>query len=170
MIAIESTQTRKTFAPHGMQAWYVCPKLEHYRCYKVYVPKTRAERIFDTVSFHPHLCKSPVLQPIEKEFIVANKLTSALKNLEKQNAPQYSKENKTIQALETLSNIFLQHMEHKRGINNTQYPRVIKFAKNPITPSPRVNQQTLAPKHVIPPYPSPTEHAPTRVHINTIQD
>ena len=64
VIAFESTQTRKTFEPHGMQAWYIGPTLENYRCYKVYVPKTRAEIIFDTVSFYPHLCKSPVFQPI----------------------------------------------------------------------------------------------------------
>ena len=106
-----------------------------------------------------------MLQPIEQAVIAENKLTSALQNLEKQNAPQYSKENKTIQALETLSNIFLQQMERKRSSNTTQSPRVIKFAKNPITPSPRVNQQTLAPTHVIPPDPPPTEHAPTpRTH------
>ena len=165
VIAFESKQTRKTFAPHGMQAWYVGPTLENYRCYKVYVSKTRSARIFDTVSFYPHLCKSPVLQPIEQAVIAANNLTSSLQNLEKKNAPQYSKENKTIQALENLSNIFLQQMERKRSSNTTKYPRVIKFANNPITPYPRVNQQTLAPTHVISPDPPPTEYAPTpRTH------
>ena len=64
---------------------------------------------------------------------------------------EYSKENKTIKALEKLSNIFLQQMERKRGSNTTQYPRV--------------NQQKLALTHVIPPDPPPTEHAPTpRTH------
>ena len=56
-------------------------------------------------------------------------------------------------------------MERKRSSNTTQSPRVIKFAKNPITSSPRVNQQTLAPTYVIPPDLQPTEHAPTpRTH------
>ena len=147
VIEFESTQTRKIFSPHGIQAWYVGPTLEHYICYKIYVPKTKAERICDTVSLYPHLCKSPVIQPIEQAVIAATKLTTEIKNLKKQNTPQNSKENKTIQALETLYNIFLQKMERKRSINTTQSPRVIKYTKKPITPSARVNQQTLAPTH-----------------------
>ena len=66
IIAFELTQTRKLFAPHGVPAWYIGPTLGHHRCYRVYVPKTRAGRICDTVSFHSHLCKSPVLQQIEQ--------------------------------------------------------------------------------------------------------
>ena len=81
IIAFESTQTKKSFAPHGAPACYIGPMLEHYRCYRVYVPKTRAERICDTVSFHPYLCKSPVLQPNEQAVIAASKLTKALQNL-----------------------------------------------------------------------------------------
>jgi len=47
-------------APPGCKI--IAFELEHYRFYKVYhVPKTRAERISDTVSFHPHLCETPVL-------------------------------------------------------------------------------------------------------------
>ena len=48
-IAFESTQSRKSFASHGIPAWYIGPTLEYYRCYKVYVPKTRAERVCDTI-------------------------------------------------------------------------------------------------------------------------
>ena len=77
-------------------AWYIGPTLGHYRCYRVYVPKTRAGRICDTVSFHPNLCKSPVLQQIEQAIIAANKLTTKLQNFEKQNTPLNSKDNKTL--------------------------------------------------------------------------
>ena len=41
----------------------------------------------DTVAFHPHLCKLPVLQPIEQAVIAANKLTTVRQNFEKQHAP-----------------------------------------------------------------------------------
>ena len=173
VIAFESPQNRNTFAPHGVQAWYVGPTMEHYRCYKIYVPKTRAERICDTVSFHPYLCKSPVLQPIEQAVIAANKLTTALQNFEKQNAPHNTKENKTIQALETLSNIFLQRIKHKSNNNTTQSPRVMESTRNPGTPAPRVIQQTPAPTHrqihVIPPDPTPAEPAtiPRKHRYNT---
>ena len=85
VIAFEAPQHRKSFAPHGIPAWYIEPTLEHYRCYKVYVPKTRAERICDTVSFHPHLCEIPVLQPLEQAVIAADKLATALQQVPSNN-------------------------------------------------------------------------------------
>ena len=37
--------------PNGEYGWYIGPAMEHYRCQKSYIPKTRAERILDTVEF-----------------------------------------------------------------------------------------------------------------------
>ena len=50
----ETPQQRKTWAQHGVDAWYIgyCP--DHYHCHKTYVPETRGERIFHNVSFFPH--------------------------------------------------------------------------------------------------------------------
>ena len=49
----EKPRVRKTWAPHGVEGWYIGPALEHYRCYKVYIHTTAAERIADTVQFFP---------------------------------------------------------------------------------------------------------------------
>ena len=65
----ESLQNQKTFVSHRSQAWYIGPAIEHYRCYKVYVPITRGEYICDTVSFHSHLYNTPVQQPLEQVLI-----------------------------------------------------------------------------------------------------
>lgn len=53
-LVYETPQQRKTWAQHGVDAWYLgyCP--DHYRCYNTYVPATRGERIAHTVSFFPH--------------------------------------------------------------------------------------------------------------------
>ena len=53
-LVYENPQQRKTWAQHGVDAWYIgyCP--DHYRCHKTYVPATRGERISHTVSFSPH--------------------------------------------------------------------------------------------------------------------
>ena len=53
-LVYETPQQRKTWAQHGVDAWYIryCP--DHYRCHKTYVPATRRERISHTVSFSPH--------------------------------------------------------------------------------------------------------------------
>jgi hypothetical protein len=45
IIAHETPNRRKTWAPHGQDGWYIFPALEHYRCYTVYISKTRSERV-----------------------------------------------------------------------------------------------------------------------------
>jgi hypothetical protein len=41
IIAHETSSRRRTWAPHGQDGWYIGPALEHYRCYMVYINKTR---------------------------------------------------------------------------------------------------------------------------------
>jgi hypothetical protein len=53
IIAHDTPSRRQTWAPHGQDGWYIGPALEHYRCYKVYITKTRGERIVETVDFFP---------------------------------------------------------------------------------------------------------------------
>ena len=42
---------RRTWAAHSIKGWYVGPSMHHYRCYRVYIPSTNAERIADTIEF-----------------------------------------------------------------------------------------------------------------------
>jgi hypothetical protein len=42
-----------------LHGWYIGPALEHYRCYTVYITKTRSSRIVETVEFFPHQFKIP---------------------------------------------------------------------------------------------------------------
>jgi hypothetical protein len=53
IIAHDTPQRRRTWAPHGQDGWYIGPALEHYRCYTVYITKTRGERIVETVELFP---------------------------------------------------------------------------------------------------------------------
>ena len=50
---------RKSWAVHGEQGWYIGPAFQHYRCIKVYIPKTRAERITDTAALIPSIVPMP---------------------------------------------------------------------------------------------------------------
>jgi hypothetical protein len=53
IIAHETPGRRRTWAPHGQDGWYIGTALEHYRCYMVYITKTRSNRIVETVDFFP---------------------------------------------------------------------------------------------------------------------
>jgi hypothetical protein len=43
----------RTWDPDGQDGWYIGPVLEHYRCYRVYITKTRGERVVETVDLFP---------------------------------------------------------------------------------------------------------------------
>jgi hypothetical protein len=65
IIAHDTPSRRKTWAPHSQDGWYIGPALEHYRCYTVYINKTRGERIVETVEFFPEKFKLPFLSTQE---------------------------------------------------------------------------------------------------------
>jgi hypothetical protein len=62
IIAHETPNRRRTWAPHGQDGWYIGPALEHNRCYTVYINKTRGERVIETVDFAPKLSNYRFLQ------------------------------------------------------------------------------------------------------------
>jgi hypothetical protein len=59
IIAHETPGRRRTWAPHGQDGWYIGPALEHYRCYTVYITKTRSNRIVEKVDFFPEKITLP---------------------------------------------------------------------------------------------------------------
>jgi hypothetical protein len=45
--------SRGSWGTHAIEGHYIGPALEHYRCYQVYIPSTRAECITDTLEWLP---------------------------------------------------------------------------------------------------------------------
>jgi hypothetical protein len=78
IIAHETPSRRRTWAPHGQDGWCIGPALEHYRCYTVYINKTRGERVVETVEFPPETLKLPFLSTQELDTKAATELTHAL--------------------------------------------------------------------------------------------
>jgi hypothetical protein len=59
IIAHETPSRIRTWAPRGQDGWYIGPASEHYRCYTVYITKTRTNRIVETVDFFPEKITLP---------------------------------------------------------------------------------------------------------------
>jgi hypothetical protein len=76
----EKSDTRKSWAPHASEGWYIGPALEHYRCYKVYMCESQKERITDTLTWIPQ--NIPVPSVSNTELIVAglHDVATALKS------------------------------------------------------------------------------------------
>jgi hypothetical protein len=45
IIAHKKPDQRASWAPHGVDGWYIGPVLHHYRCYRVIVSDTRLKRV-----------------------------------------------------------------------------------------------------------------------------
>ena len=54
-------ETRKSWGYHGELGWYVGPAINHYRCFKCFMPTTAKEVITDTVRFLPKKINFPQL-------------------------------------------------------------------------------------------------------------
>jgi hypothetical protein len=131
IIAHETPSKRRTWAPHGQDGWYIGPALEHYRCYTVYITKTRGDRIVKTVDFFPEKFTLPFPSAQDLAIQAAAELTHAI--LHPQPAGPLCKvgDEQTI-ALKCLANIFEGAKGRKSklvvpptdGVENSAPPRV----------------------------------------------
>lgn len=76
----EKASVRGTWAPHAVDGWYLGPAEHHYRCYRVYVKETSAERVADTVVWFPKHVRLPVMSSLDAAIDAAQALTHALLN------------------------------------------------------------------------------------------
>ncbi len=53
VVAHDKPDKRGTWAPHGEDGYYIGPALESYRCWRVWITKTRQDRICDTLAWFP---------------------------------------------------------------------------------------------------------------------
>lgn len=101
----EKSDKRATWAPHGVDGWYIGPAMEHYRCYTTWVTHTNSKRITDTVAWFPHWVKMPTSTPLEILASTAQDLLAQLKNPPKDSPFPPFTDSQT-EALRTLSEIY----------------------------------------------------------------
>ena len=71
---------RQTWAPHGVNGWYLGQAPEHYRCHRVYITKTTSEKIVNTVQFSPSHCNMLKTSSADAATEAAASLTATLLN------------------------------------------------------------------------------------------
>jgi hypothetical protein len=131
IIAHETPSRRRTWAPHGQDGWYIGPALKNYRCYTVYITKTRGDRIVETVELFPEKFTLPFPSSRDVATQAAADLTHSL--LHPQPAGPFCKvgDKQTI-ALKRMASIFEGAKQRKskiiltpnHGIKNTAPQRV----------------------------------------------
>ena len=63
-IIYEDSDTRASWAPHGLDAWLLGPSKDHYWCHLYYVPKSRGYRVSGSADLFPQHCLAPSYLPI----------------------------------------------------------------------------------------------------------
>ena len=59
VVAHKKPAKRKTWAPHGLDGWYVGLALDSYCCHTIWIWETRAIRIIDTLTWFPSKVQMP---------------------------------------------------------------------------------------------------------------
>jgi hypothetical protein len=163
IIAHETPGRRQTWAPHGQDGWYTGPALEHYRCYSVYITKTRSSRIVETVDFFPHQFKIPFPSSRDLATQAATELTHALLNPQP-SGPFCQVGDEQAVALRKLATIF--EASKPKKVNKQLTPQNEEENSAPqrvqtMVSPPRVNthNQNQRPiQHIISPHSPPNSH------------
>lgn len=112
---------RTSWAPHSKDAWYIGPEMQHYICYKLWVPKTRGTRISQTATFSPEYAKMSAIAKEDMAILIAKDLVDTLTQ------PQNKQKNLTLQhrdALKQFSEIFNDASTSARVRKNNEPLRV----------------------------------------------
>ena len=130
---------RDSWAPHGTSGWYVGPAMEHYRCYTIFIPKTGALRVADTLQFFPLATKVPTTSPSDATLRAAQNLVDALRHHRITLPPNVGTDDNL--ALQRLSDIFdASQQRHEANSSRQVTPDVPKHdIICPEPPAERIN-------------------------------
>jgi hypothetical protein len=133
----ETPAQRKTWAPHGVDGWYIGAAPDHYRCHRTYIPATRKERIARTVQFFPHNFTMPKTSSADAAIVAAQNLVFALQNPTPA-SPFAAVTSDQAAALDQLSQIFLGAPKNDTGGTDTPLspkpPRVARPTASAASP------------------------------------
>ena len=125
----ESPVQRTSFGPHGVEVWYIGPAMEHYRCFKCYVPSTASVRCSDTVEWFPKTTVFPEIKTEDYLRQTASDMLDILQNKERK-LPSLSYGttiyNAYIQIAQILKRATSHPRETKLTITQEQHPKESK--------------------------------------------
>jgi hypothetical protein len=169
IISHETPGRRRSSAPHGQDGWYIGPALEHYRCYRVYITKTRSSRIVGTVEFFPHKFKIPFPSSIELATQAAVDLIHALLNPQPA-GPFCQVGDEQAIALRILTNIFgaakpksgNEKLTPQDKVEHNAHQRVQTTVSPPMVANQDPDQTSL--QQIISPHSTPNSHRRQQTH------
>ena len=165
VIVHQKPTIRKSWALRDKDGWYIDQAKEHYRCYNIYVPETRAVIHPDTVEFLLHNSKMPFRSSTENANKAGTELIHALHNPAPA-APYAHTGDAQMQVLYQLAENFQRNTVQPQQQVPTEASKQLPVSPSRVAPNfPRVN---IPPITAIPDResitPSPPIQSENRVH------
>jgi hypothetical protein len=110
-------KNRRTWDTHGEVGFNIGTSMEHHRCFHVYIVKTRATRVSDSIFFKHQYITNPQVTPETLILKAAAELTSALKGT-------VSRETETADALAKVSTLFAKISESRAARTTAREQRI----------------------------------------------
>ena len=104
IIVHEKPSQCQTWAPHGIDGWYVGAALDHNQCHCIWITSTQSECIADKLQFFSTILRSPTLSHQDAIIRAAQELSHALK--QQHNHPVSQLTDSHLRALDQLSTLF----------------------------------------------------------------
>ncbi|KAL7527446.1 hypothetical protein ACHAXR_001968, partial [Thalassiosira sp. AJA248-18] len=95
----EGPDTRASWAPHGIDGYYVGPAKKHYRNLRFWIPTTRRYRISDTYKLYPTHYRDLSLSELDQSIIAGTDLLQDLQQQPPSSTMQRLQHSKVIQRL-----------------------------------------------------------------------
>ena len=124
VIVHEKPTQPRTWSPHGIDGWYIGPPMDHYQCYRIWIPSTHEKCIADTIQYFPTILRTPTLSHRDTTLQSALELTHALQNLNNAN-PLSQLSGNQLRALHQLSAFFRPSapgVEHNSSLKTSPSP------------------------------------------------
>ena len=140
-----SPETRPSWGPRALDAWYANPAWHHYRCWEFYVPSTGGFRISGQANFYPQHSSVPQETDWDSTKRLAHALTQSLRRIAKNATEQPGRH---MEALKRLTDIFANHTNNVRTANE-DYQQTSSTSTTPaaIRKAPRVQVAQQATTH-----------------------
>ena len=117
-------ETRTSWGPRDMDAWYPRPAYNHYRVWIFHITFTGGNRVSGQAVFYPAHCSTPNTTPMDDAAKIAATLLQAIRHLRQKNTKFHGRHDTALQQL-------AQFFQHTTTKTPTQEPTTQQSSTNP---------------------------------------
>ena len=120
---LNQPETRTSWGPRAMDAWYLSPAYDHYRAWLFHIPSKGENRVSGQAVFYPTHCNTPQTTPMDEAAKIAATLVQAIRRLLQKNTQFPGRHDAALQQL-------AENFQHATTKTPTQQPAAQQSSTN----------------------------------------